>query len=1058
MKRLMKLLLVAMMPFMLFAKGVRQGTVSVLLFSDGKPLVANEVKFDGVKTFKTDKDGALKTTLLVGSHQIEIYGKDKYGKNLGYFKKQISVKEGRDTQVIATLSKNAADTINIDTPVKTLAVKEKKVEVATGTGTLKGRILSSQGNTPISGARVFVRGTSVDVRTDANGAFSAKVPSGKTLSISVVHLAYSAQTVGNIRVKNASTVSKTIKLTPASMELEEFIVLAPKVEGSITNIIMEEKKSTSITNIIGSEEFSKKGDGSAAAALKRVTGVTLIDGKSIFVRGLGERYSNVELNSLNLPSPDPTKRVVPLDIFPSSVIGSMKIQKSASADIPAAFGGGYVDIRTKDKSDEDFMKVSLAMRFNSKTLSDVIDHEGSEGDWTGFDNGYRQIPSYIVNHAAVKIGERIKNFSTANFSNKEVLQLARDFVLRDYGIYKSALPFGMNVSIEAAKNYDIDDEHKFTLYGNYKYSQSHDSRVENFYKYAFDANGKPRSKPDSNGTKTKTTSKYSHGGMLNIGYNFLDVLRLKYTKLYTHIGEKNTRVTNGIFGSNEEHLIYHYLDWAEKTLSADQLNGEFDYEIFNKKSKLSFGLEYATASLEQPNNFFYIDEVNADGTKVIKTGTTNFLSKKLSSKDDVFALYLKNRTNIEIFSEDDYIELGLNYSAKDRVSTYQKFYLKEDGVAVDHTEIKGGDVEGFLDQYIRSNMNYADRAFVLKSLFSPADYFDASVDEASFYLSAFMKPYEKIDVLMGLKYVDLTQSIYQYQEDKENPDMSKRRLVQRFSEELYLSDFYPSVSIKYRHDDNRHYDFAISKTYIIPDLREFTSGSYFHPYDVATVQGNPDLNNTTIYNIDFKYSHYFSDAEYIKAGLFFKYLDNPIEDTQEQSSSLPIYSYDNADYAILYGVELDARKNLDFISNDFRNYYVSANFSYTNSEVTLREEQEKSFTTNYRQLQGLSKIVTNVSLGYDSDKRSVSLSYNKMGERIRKVGLVKSGTKLKYPDSYEVPPHLLDMVWIEKMDSYSFKLKIGNILNDETLWTEGSNTTRKFKKGMTFSFGASYKY
>jgi len=270
---------------------------------------------------------------------------------------------------------------------------------------------------------------------------------------------------------------------------------------------------------------------------------------------------------------------------------------------------------------------------------------------------------------------------------------------------------------------------------------------------------------------------------------------------------------------------------------------------------------------------------------------------------------------------------------------------------------------------------------------------------------------------------------------------------------------FPSFNVKYRYDEDNHFDAAVSKTYIIPDLREFTSGIYFHPYDVATVQGNPELENTNIYNVDLKYSHYFSDTENIKAGFFYKFLDKPIEDIMIESSSLPIYSYDNSKSAQMYGFEIDGRKSLDFVKSDLSNFFIAGNFSYTDSEVTLREEQKETFTSDNRQLQGLSQIVINTSVSYENEDRSVTLAYNKMGERIRKVGLAKSGTVLKYPDNIEVPPDLLDFVWIEKFDDdISAKVKIGNLLDDETIWKQGDLVTQKFKKGQTFSIGVSSKF
>jgi len=1050
-----------------FAHAQEVGTLSVFLFKDGKPLVGNEITIDNEQHIYSDADGSAQITLTVGKHQVEIFGKNKRGENLGYFKKPFVIKQEKDTQVIASFTKvndetttwgeehvvSASSGISIDTPLGEMNNKKKAKELkAKGEGTLNGTVITSDKKTPIEGARVFVKGTSIDTRTDASGNFSVKIPANSKVSISVVHSAYSAQTLNDINVEKDGTVSRSVELTPASLELEEFVVLAPKVEGSIADIMAEEKETSAISNILGSEEFAKKGDSNAAAALKRVTGITLIGGKNIYVRGLGERYSNIEMNSMPIPSPDPTKRTVPLDIFPSAVIGSLKVQKSGSADIPSSFGGGYIDIRTKDSAGEDYIKMSLGLNGNTQTGSDSITYEGSSSDFLAYDDGYRDISSNIINHADVKVGERVGVFSVNEFSKEELMQMSRDFSDRIYEIENEKLPVGGSFGIEGLKNIDITDDHKVTLFANYGYGQKHTYREEEFYKYKYDADGNPLAEPNSFGENKKASSSYSHQAMFNAGYSFLDLLKVKYTKLFTHVGEKNTRITEGEFGSNDDHLIYHYLDWDERTLNADQITAQFDYELLNLKNSFDMGMEHVTATLKQPNNFFYADKVRDDGDKVIMSGSTNFLSKKLNSQDEVFAFYLKNKTEYEIFSDEDYLETGINYSSKKRNSEYQKFYLKNSGAEVDQYSIAGGDIEATLDKYVRGDVDYANRAFLVSGLFDPADYFDADVDEASLYMNSFVKPREDIDVTFGMRYVNLTQSVDQYQEDN-------NRKIEKVRESLDVSDVFPSASLKYRYDKDNHFDVALSKTYIIPDLREFTSGSYFHPYDVATVQGNPELENTNIYSFDLKYSHYYSDSENIKAGLFFKYLDKPIEDIMIESSSLPIYSYANSDSAMMYGFEIDGRKKLDFINPKLENYYLSGNFSYTDSDVTLRAEQEETYTTNHRQLQGLSQIVMNATVGYETDDRTVTLSYNKMGERIRKVGLAKSGTVLKYPDNIEVPPQLLDFVWSEKLENdISAKVKVGNILDDETIWKQGSRVIQRFKRGQTISFGVSKKF
>jgi outer membrane receptor protein involved in Fe transport len=274
---------------------------------------------------------------------------------------------------------------------------------------------------------------------------------------------------------------------------------------------------------------------------------------------------------------------------------------------------------------------------------------------------------------------------------------------------------------------------------------------------------------------------------------------------------------------------------------------------------------------------------------------------------------------------------------------------------------------------------------------------------------------------------------------------------------LTVNDFYPSLNVKYILDNKNIVDFAFYRTYIVPDLREFTSGAYQHPYEVATIVGNPDLVNTDIYSIDLKYGHYFSGIQNIKCGLFFKYLVDPIEDALQQSSSLPVYTFINTDVATLYGVEIDGRKDFSFIHKSMKNYYISGNFSYTKSEVTLTEEQKTIYSTNNRELQGLSPIVVNITLGYDTKRRSITLSYNKMGERIRKVGLIDGESR--FPDQYEDPAPLLDFVWIENFrNGITLRAKIENILQQKTVWRQGDRVTREFKDPVEFSLRVSYKF
>lgn len=1056
MKQIFRLSLLLLLISTAWAAEQKTGTLSVFVFKNQAPLHGSIVTVDGKRVYKSDIDGSLKTKLTVGKHTVEIVGRSVDQQNLGYMKKSVMIKEGRDTQVISTFRTNSkVPLVTVDTPIGKLTQEKRKEQLnVTGKGRLNGQVLSTEGKTPISGARVFVKGTAVDARTDASGKFSVEVPSGVALSISVVHTAYSAQTINGVKVAKNGSTSRKITLTPASMELDEYVVLAPKVEGSLTDIIAEEKNSNAIANILGSEEISKKGDSTAAAALRRVTGVTLVDGKNIYVRGLGERYSNVELNSLPLPSPNPTKRTVPLDIFPSSVIGSMKIQKSASADIPSSFGGGYIDMRTKERFDEDFIKMSLSGQINNYTGTKQINYVGSSSDWTGYDSGYREISEEILNAAAVEVGQRPPSFNTGQFTREELAYMTSLYTNRLYGLYWSSLKPGYGGSIEGAKNIDIDDDHALTVYGNYSYGQKSTYVQEDFYGYDFAGDGTVISEPSKYGTVDRVNTAISHGGMLNVNYNYLDVFRLKYTKLYTKNSDKTTRVVDGIIGSDYNHLTMYYLDWEEREMNVNQISGDFDYQILNSDSNFEFGLQHSTAEFYQPNNYKYI-YVNREGDlPTMDTRISNNLASRVQSEDTLNAMYLKNRHELNLLNEDEYIEYGINISSKERTSQQSKFTLdKTPNSFLDDSDLVQ-DIDTIYSAFVLPGYPYEYRPFLVSTRFLPADYYDGYIEETSPYVSWMSRPLKDVEVVLGVRYVSLDQSIDQYKVDIEN----NSPLIIKERSSLVIDDLFPSLSIKYKHSEKQYFDVAVSKTYIMPDMREFTEGVYDHPTDVASVQGNPDLVNTLIYSFDFKYSYFFSESENVKLGLFYKYMDKPIEDVQLPSSSIPIYSFINSESATLYGFEIDGRKNLDFIDSNLAQYYVSGNFSYNFSEVTLTEEQKTIYTSDTRELQGLSPYVFNLTLGYENEKRSANLNFNYMAERIRKVGITHV---YEYPDQFETPPALLDLVWIEKFNygyDFEFKSKIGNILDQETEWNEGDNPTRIYQSGRTFSMSLSAKF
>ncbi|MCJ8277339.1 MAG: TonB-dependent receptor plug domain-containing protein, partial [Bdellovibrionales bacterium] len=346
-----------------------QGHVDVLVSKDGMPLENFSIKIDG-KALKTDEIGFATTKVKTGiPHKLSFVENEK--------SKEISfdVVENERTQLLVNI---LGDSMLHDLIEPEKVSKKAFEEGVQETGTLNLVVKSINGS-PVSNARIFVKGTGITERTNSKGMAQIKVPVGE-LTISLSHQKFSTQIERKIKVEKNQSATKNVALTPTGLVLEDFVVLAPSMKGSIEALIEVRRKSSNLADVMSAEQMAKTGDSDAAGSLRRVTGLTLKDGKFVYVRGLGERYSATLLNGVALPSPDPSRRVIPLDLFPVQFLDSMVIQKSYSPDMPGEFGGGTVMLKTKSIPDKFFLKTSFSQTHNSN-VSTVNSYQSSPTDW-----------------------------------------------------------------------------------------------------------------------------------------------------------------------------------------------------------------------------------------------------------------------------------------------------------------------------------------------------------------------------------------------------------------------------------------------------------------------------------------------------------------------------------------------------------------------------------------------------------------------------------------------------------------------------------------------------
>lgn len=1018
------------------------GELSFYILKEGKALaqqnvlIYNQESKQKIGEFVSDSDGYLHALLPAGAYQLQVVAKD--GKSAQAFvRKNFIIEANRESQIILSLKNdNSLAFTDVEAPkVATTAQAEvKKVE----NGTLQLLLSSSEAQKPIAKARAFVKGMDIEKESDANGNIMLTLPAGEH-TLSIIHGDFSAQTIKVIVAANESTM-KSVELSPASMELEEFVVLAPNVEGSIASVMAEEKNSDSIASVIGSEQMSKQGDSNAASALKRVAGITLMGGKYIYVRGLGDRYSSTELNSMSLPSPNPIKRTVPLDMFPSGVIGSLQVQKSFSPDITGAFGGGYVNIRTKQTKDDDYVKLKVGVSAHSSIGKEATSYEGSGSDWSGYDNSFRPFNAAFNTTMTPILGQRQPSLS---LTNNEI----QDFTTaRSLNTKKTAVPMGKEISLEASQNFTLSDGHEIGVLASYGYKNDAELREYTSYDYLISSSGVMTPTPDNMVSNSVFKDNIQHGGMLNISYGY-ENFDAKYTKLYVINTLNQTRDAEGTFGENNSIEHQNYLEWQERELNIDQLSGGFDYTLLDTRNRFDFGAESATASEYVPNDVYYDyrkTSLSAPYTFLARQSQVSFTNR--STDDTLLNAYIKNRSTIPMLSDEDYIELGAVVEQKEREGRINRLRVQS---AITDQNVITAPIDAIL--------NYVDASKLSYDLTSrPKDQYDASLERNAIYVKSMIKPSEELELTLGVRQVNLTQSVDQW--------ALVNNLVATQTNSLEFAKTLPSLGVKYAFDEQNQFKFSYSQTFVYPDFREFVNSEFTHPEFLATIAGNPNLSETDIHNIDFQYGFYFDDIDNITASLFYKDMQNPIEDVQTfTTSTLDRYSFENSAAAELAGLELSWYKNLGFLDEALESLVFSGNYTYIYSKVTLTDAQKAKFVTQDRGLQGLSPEVINLSLTYQEDARSLNLSYNKMSERLMRVAL-KNGTVVYALDDYEVPPHLLDFTWIEKFRSQMINsdlemtFKIKNILDGETTWKQGSLTTLKYKTGQSASLSLGAKF
>ena len=912
-------------------------------------------------------------------------------------------------------------------------------------GTIRGKVSDAETGEELIGAAVLIEGTVQGASADLDGNYNIENVNAGTYRLRCSFISYETKVITNVEVKPNEVTLINIKLATVSLGLEEVVVTAKAVRDTESALLTMQKKSASVMDGISSQQISKSGDSDAAAAVKRVTGVSVEGGKYVYVRGLGDRYSKTTLNGAEIPGLDPERNTVQMDIFPTNAIESMIVYKSFSPNLNP-FAGGLIDIVTKDFPEAFNLTFSATYEFNTQSsLNDnFLTYNGGKTDWLGFDDGTRNFPVNAIDIPLYPTDRDAIDATTMKFNKIMEPNTKTSFLNQSYGLAVGdqftlfGKPLGYNIGLSyKSEELFFDDGER----GLYKLTDANAQVLNTEQKY----------------NETAGQTETLLGSLVSLNYKFNNSNKLGYVLLYNHSGIKNAFYHIGEKPSDEIGMIIQNreLGFQERSILANQLKGEHFIESWGRL-KINWIVSYTKSKQTEPDlrfftNSYYPDaigdaqfEINPSKYKVPSRFNRTMNELNLDSK-------IHFELPFTFLGGNSKFNFGVAYVYKDREFTEEKIDYQA------QVQYYNGSVSDYLDD---SNIGQNHLMYDPITRQNYGLYVQNATDTRNSYtgFQSVIGGYAMVDLQftpklraeLGLRY-----------EGNQMETASKKKNIQKG--ELNDNDILPAINLTYAIADNMNFRLAYTRTLSRPTFREIAPFASFSPV-APTIVGNPDLKRTLIDNIDLKWEYFMKPDEIISFGLFYKNFTDPIEMVDNPVAVNPEISYQNVKQARNYGFEIEFRKSLDFI-NALRNMNFGINFAYIKSEVSIDPQELESIRAlvpdhpDTRPLFGQAPYIVNGILGYNNDKigLSANLVYNMTGERISLV--TKGGT----PDVYQQPLPLLDLN-IQQNLSKHFVLTIkaknmSNAINKEVYhYKDIDYSYYEFSLGRVFGLGIAYNF
>lgn len=907
-----------------------------------------------------------------------------------------------------------------------------------GSGRIIGTVVSSETGQPLPSAQVSIEGTNRGTLTDARGRFILSgVPAG-TQRVMVQSLGFASKTVTGVQVSDASASTLDISLDPSAVQIEGIVVSAEREQGSTAVLMDQQRTSVAVLDGAGSQEISRSPDSDAAEVARRLSGTTVSQGKYVFVRGLGERYSQTQLNGSPLPSPEPEKEVVPLDLFPSGFLESLTTQKTYTPDLPADFTGGSVSIQTRDYPLNRSWKLSMSSSYNTESQfrDGYLTYSGGKTDLLGVDDGSRDLPAAVADAiGGLRGASSLRDLSPAQ------REAVGEAFQRQFTPSSSRTP--ANVSLSGSYGQPLtlgSTELGFFVGANYSnsYTLRLDEVESKYSTAAFDpaitGSGVPA--PNVSYATDKGIHDTRLGAVGNATVRFSPMHKVRLATTFSRAAEDEARNYSGI--NNEDLSGYvegDRLRFVARSLMSGQLSGEHQLPL---RSTLEWRTALARAQQEEPGL--------REAVYVRLFGSADDSPFYLRSSGESARYFYSDIVDDDLSGGADLtipignwngsipsIKMGGSYRHRDRDFAARRFNWRFFSNTVTNLD------EALTESSIVERMSRPGE-FEINEIVEPGDLYQVDDIRGAGYAMVDIPLSSRLRLIGGVRAEHYTLDLLSRGESKTDRNQT---------------DFLPALNAVYALTDNMNLRAAYSQTLDRPEFRELAPFQFTEAASLRQVIGNPALDVAHFQNFDGRWEWYARPGEVLSLGAFYKSFTDPIEQVYYAAAS-SAYSYQNAVDGRLFGVEVDLQQRLDILGDAFRNFSASGNFAWIDSEVNVVEVGAFVPTNAQRPLEGQSPFVVNLGLAYQHPEGlpEVGLFYNVSGRRLAAAG--GSGV----PDIYEMPRHQLDLTLSHGLrNGLGLRVNVENLLNDEYLFEQSKNgitaTQRQYSPGTTVSIGLS---